>query len=75
MLEYCDTVAQCQLLTGPFQTLMLQHTKSTQTAVNGLAIKDTDKTVALNVNKTPNSRKHHVVKSDFKQWITLSGFL
>jgi len=75
MLEYCDTVAQCQLLTGPFQTLMLQHTKSTQTAVNGVAIKDTDKTIALNINKTPNSRKHHVVKSDFKQWITLSGFL
>ena len=47
--------------------MLLVQSKIMTTRVNGLTINDTEKAIAIHINKTPNNTKHHIVKSDFWQ--------
>jgi len=39
--------------------MLLTKSEIMTTSVNGLTINDIEKAIAININKTPNNRKHH----------------
>jgi len=59
--RFAVAVAKClggSLFLGHSVVLIIKS-KIITTSVNGLIINDTKKAITININKTPNNRKHH----------------